>query len=45
MLSALAFVSQTEFLRVNTFDSNFFYYFRRPYEASITIDTDVLTIS
>ena len=31
MLSAIAFVSQTESLRVDSFDSNFFYYLRRLY--------------
>ena len=31
MLSAIAFVSQTESLRADSFDSNFFYYLRRLY--------------
>ena len=31
MLSAIAFVSQTESLRVDSSHSNFLYYFRRPY--------------
>ena len=48
MLSAIAFVSQTESLRLDQFDSNFLSIietFILLNEASIIIDVDVLTIS